>query len=187
MARLQDQYRKEISPRLRESLGIRNALAVPRLEKVVVSMGLGSAIQDKKRIPAACNDLAAITGQKATVCRARKSVSNFKLRAGYEIGAKVTLRGQRMYEFVDRLVNFAVPRMRDFRGLNISSFDGRGNYSMGVPDQTIFPEINLDKVDYRQGMNVTFVTTARTDEHARELLAAMGMPFKRTEDEKKGN
>jgi large subunit ribosomal protein L5 len=183
MARLLEKYRAEIAPTLQSDLGIKNPLAVPRLKKVVVSMGLGSAIQDKKRIPAAMADLAAITGQQPVVRKSRVSASNFKLRQGYEIGAMVTLRGQRMYEFVDRLFNIAVPRMRDFRGLKTSSFDGRGNYSMGVSDQTIFPEINLDKVEYRQGMNVTFVTSARDDAGARRLLSELGMPLKRSEEE----
>ncbi|HRX85797.1 MAG TPA: 50S ribosomal protein L5 [Phycisphaerae bacterium] len=183
MARLLEQYRERIAPALRSELGIENPMATPRLRKVVVSMGLGSAIQDKKRMPSAVADLAAITGQQPVVCKARVSVSNFKLRKGYEIGAMVTLRGQRMYEFVDRLFNVAVPRMRDFRGLKTSSFDGRGNYSMGISDQTIFPEINLDKVEYRQGMNVTFVTSARDDAGARRLLTELGMPLKRSEDE----
>lgn len=179
MSRLQEKYKREIVPTLQEEFGIRNPMAMPRLSKVVVSMGLGTSLQDKKRLPAALADLATITGQKAIVCKARMSVSNFKLRKGYEIGAKVTLRGRRMYEFVDRLFNLAVPRMRDFRGLSASSFDGRGNYSMGVADQTIFPEINMDKMEYRQGMNVTFVTTARNDAQALRLLSELGMPFKR--------
>ena len=150
--------------------------------KVVVSMGLGKALAEKKRLEAAMNDLALITGQKPAVCRAKKSVSNFKVRQGYEIGCRVTLRGRRMYEFVDRLINLAVPRMRDFRGLSATSFDGRGNYSMGVSDQTIFPEIDIDKVEFQQGMNVTFVTTARDDEHCRRLLTKLGMPFRRSEE-----
>jgi large subunit ribosomal protein L5 len=184
MARLQERYTKEIAPKLTADLGIKNPMAIPRMEKVVVSMGLGRALQDKNLIPTATAELAAITGQKPLVCKARMSVSNFKLREGYEIGAKVTLRGKRMYEFLDRLINFAVPRMRDFRGLKTSSFDGKGNYSMGVADQTIFPEINIDKVTARQGMNITFVTTARNDQHARSLLTELGVPFKRTEENK---
>ena len=178
MARLLEIFKSEVAPSLGAELEIGNALAVPRLHKVVVSMGLGSSLQDKKRLPAAMTDLATLTGQKPAVCRARKSVSNFKLRQGYEIGAKVTLRGQRMYEFVDRLVNVAIPRMRDFRGLGTSSFDGLGNYSLGVPDQTVFPEVNIDKVEYRQGMNITFVTSAENDAHALRLLGGLGMPFK---------
>lgn len=179
MTRLLEKYKQEIVGSLKSELGLKNAMTVPRLEKVVVSMGLGKALQDKKRLPAALNDLAAITGQQASVRKARMSVSNFKLREGYEIGAMVTLRGRRMYEFVDRLLNIAVPRMRDFRGLSRTSFDGRGNYSMGIADQTIFPEINIDKVEYRQGMNVTFVTTARNDTEAKSLLTQLGFPFKR--------
>ncbi|NOX58432.1 MAG: 50S ribosomal protein L5 [Planctomycetes bacterium] len=182
MARLFEQYTKDIAPKLSKDLGIANPMAVPRMEKVVVSMGLGRALQDKNVLPSATAELTSITGQKPLVCKARMSVSNFKLREGYEIGAKVTLRGKRMYEFMDRLINFAVPRMRDFRGLKPSSFDGRGNYSMGIADQTIFPEINLDKVTHRQGMNITFVTTARNDHDARSLLSEFGVPFRRPEE-----
>lgn len=180
MARLLEQYKGEILPSLREDFGIGNELAVPRLRKVIVSMGLGKALQDKKRLPAAADDLSKITGQKAAICRARKSVSNFKLRTGYEIGLKVTLRGRRMYEFVDRLINLAIPRMRDFRGLSPDAFDGRGNYSMGIADQSVFPEIDINKVEYPQGMNITLVTSATTDEQARSLLSKLGMPFRRT-------
>jgi len=180
MARLMDRYFKDIQAPLGEELGIANHMAVPRLTKVVVSMGVGKALQEKKRIEAAATELALITGQKALVCKAKKSVSNFKLREGYEIGCKVTLRGARMYEFVDRLINIAVPRMRDFRGLSTTSFDGSGNYSMGIHDQTIFPEIDLDKMEFQQGMNITFVTTARNDEQCRRLLTMLGMPFRRT-------
>jgi len=183
MARLLERYRDEIQPALAEELGIKNRLAVPRLSKVVLSMGVGKALQEKKRMEAAANDLAQITGQKPVVCKARKSVSNFKLREGYDVGCMVTLRGRRMYEFVDRLVNVAVPRTRDFRGLSPSSFDGRGNYSMGVSDQAIFPEIDLDKMEFAQGMNVTFVTTAGDDSRARRLLTLLGLPFRRTEEE----
>ncbi len=179
MDRLQEEYRKKIIPALRTEFDIKNAMAVPRLEKVVVSMGLGKAIQDKKRLPAAVDDLSRITGQRPAICRARKSVSNFKLRTGYEIGAKVTLRGRRMYEFVDRLINLAIPRMRDFRGLSPDAFDGHGNYSMGVADQSVFPEIDIDKVEFSQGMNVTLVTSAPSDEQARGLLTKLGMPFRR--------
>jgi large subunit ribosomal protein L5 len=184
MARLLEKYRQEVAPAMGRDLGMKNPMAIPRLDKVVVSMGLGSSLQDKKRMPAALADLTVITGQKPTVRKARMSVSNFKLRQGYEVGAMVTLRGRRMYEFIDRLFNIAVPRMRDFRGLNTSSFDGRGNYSMGIADQTIFPEINIDKVEYRQGMNVTFVTTANNDAEARRLLTDLGMPLKREEEGK---
>ncbi len=179
MPRLLQKYKSEIAPSLKGELGIANPMAIPKLEKVVISMGIGSALQDKKRLPAAVADLATISGQKAQICKARMSVSNFKLRTGYEIGAKVTLRGRRMYEFVDRLFNLAVPRMRDFRGLSTSAFDGRGNYSMGVNDQTIFPEIDIDRIEYRQGMNITFVTSANKDSDAMRLLTLLGMPFKR--------
>jgi len=181
MEDMQERCVKEVYPALGRELGRTNPMAVPRLRKVVVSMGLGKALQEKKRLPAAVEDLARITGQKAAVCRARKSVSNFKLRQGYEIGAKVTLRGRRMYDFVGRLINVAIPRLRDVRGLSPSAFDGYGNYSMGLPDQTVFPEINLDKMEFSQGMNVTFVTSARNDAEGRQLLTMMGMPFRHTE------
>lgn len=181
MTMLMQTYFEEIRPALGEELGIKNRLAVPRVSKVVVSMGLGKAIQEKKRIEAAVKDLAQITGQKPVVCRARKSVSNFKLRQGYDVGAKVTLRGLRMFEFLERLIHVAVPRTRDFRGLSPGSFDGHGNYSMGIADQTIFPEIDIDKVEFHQGMNITIVTTASNDEQARELLTRLGMPFRRSD------
>lgn len=184
MSRLMERYKQEIHQALREELAIENSLAVPRLAKVVVSMGVGKATEEKKRMESAVRELGQITGQRPVVCKARKSVSNFKLREGSDIGAKVTLRGRRMYEFVDRLINIAIPRTRDFRGLSPASFDGRGNYSMGVNDQTIFPEINIDKVDFVQGMNIAFVTTAKNDAHSRLLLSKLGMPFRRTEDEK---
>lgn len=181
MARLMEQYSAEVRGSLASELGVKNRLAVPRLSKVVVSMGVGSAVQEKKRLQTAVEDLALITGQKPLICKAKKSVSNFKVREGYEIGCKVTLRGRRMFEFVDRLINIAVPRMRDFRGLSPTSFDGRGNYSMGVADQTIFPEIDIDKVEYQQGMNITLVTTAANDSDSRRLLTLLGMPFRQTE------
>jgi len=183
VARLKEKYRSEIHQELASELGIANPMAVPRLSKVVVSMGTGSPTQDKNRFPAVLADLTMITGQKPQTRRARQSVSNFKLREGMEVGCRVTLRGDRMYEFVDRLVNTAIPRLRDFRGLNPRSFDGRGNYSMGVPDQSIFPEIDLAKVTHSQGMNITFVTSARDDVSARMLLAKLGMPFRRTEEQ----
>ena len=183
MARLMAQYKTEIQSALGEELGVKNRLAVPRLRKVILSMGVGKALQEKKRMEAAAKDLAQISGQKPVICKARKSVSNFKLRKGYEVGCKVTLRGKRMYEFVDRLINVAIPRTRDFRGLSPSSFDGRGNYSMGVSDQAIFPEIDLDKMEFPQGMNITFVTTAGNDVGARRLLTLLGMPFRRTDQE----
>lgn len=178
MSRLLEKYKAEVLPSLEEGLGIRNRMAVPRLEKIVISAGTGSPQVDKKRIEAAAKDLAVITGQKAQECKARKSVSNFKVRAGMETGLKVTLRGTRMYEFLDRLINIAIPRMRDFRGLNPQSFDGRGNYSLGIGEQTVFPEIDAAAVETAQGMNVTIVTTARNDREGREMLRLMGMPFR---------
>jgi len=181
MARLLDRYKSEILAELKVELGVRNAMAVPRLHKVVVSMGTGSPTVDKNRLDAAVADLATITGQKPQVRRARQSVSNFKLRKDMPVGCRVTLRGRRMYEFVDRLINAAIPRLRDFRGLNPRSFDGRGNYSMGVPDQSVFPEIDTTKITYNQGMNITFATTARDDMGGRALLTKLGMPFRHTE------
>lgn len=183
MVTLAERSKTEIYQKLGEELGCKNPLAIPRLKKVVVSMGLGKALQEKKRLQVALDDLGRITGQKPVVCRARKSVSNFKVREGYEIGAKVTLRGQRMYEFVERLICVAIPRLRDFRGLNPDGFDGRGNYSMGFAEQSVFPEIDLDKMEFPQGMNVTFVTTAANDEDGRRLLSMIGMPFRRTEEQ----
>ncbi|RJP40919.1 MAG: 50S ribosomal protein L5 [Phycisphaerales bacterium] len=180
MARLLEAYKTRIRPELAEQIGCANPMAIPRLSKVVVSMGVGEGTKEKKRVEAALADLAMITGQKPIACRAKKSVSNFKLREGMEIGCKVTLRGARMYEFVDRLINVAIPRLRDFRGLK-ANFDGHGNYSMGLAEQTIFSEIDLDKVEYPQGMNITFVTTAGNDAHARALLTLLGMPFRRSE------
>jgi len=181
MARLLDRYKTEIQPALKSELNIDNDLAVPRLAKVVVSMGTGSPAVDKNRLDAAAADLALITGQKADIRRAKRSVSNFKLREDMPVGCVVTLRGRRMYEFVDRLINVAIPRLRDFRGLNPRSFDGRGNYSMGIPDQSIFPEIDSAKITFSQGMNVTFTTTARDDTGGRALLAGLGMPFRGVE------
>lgn len=183
MARLLERYKQEVAPELMQALSITNPLAVPRLRKVVVSMGTGSPTQDKNRLAAAAADMTLITGQKPQVRRARTSVSNFKIRDGYEVGCRVTLRGKRMFEFVDRLINAAIPRMRDFRGLNPRSFDGRGNYSLGVADQSIFAEIDLSKVTYSQGMNITFVTSATNDSHAYELLKRLGMPFRRVEEQ----
>jgi len=178
---LREKYRTEVLPALLEETGTRNTLAVPRLEKVVLSMGIGAAIQDKKRLELASKDLALIAGQKPLVCKARKAVSNFKSRVGYEIGLKVTLRGQKMYDFMDRLIHFSIPRMRDFRGLNPRSFDGRGNYSLGVQEQSIFPEIDPGSIEWPQGMNITIVTTARNDRESRELLTRLGMPFRSEE------
>jgi len=165
-------------PELVKEFGYTSPMAVPRMEKIVISMGIGRATQDKKYIELAKKDLALISGQQPVVCKAKKSVSNFKVRQGQETGLKVTLRGVRMYEFMDRLVNLAIPRVRDFRGLNPNSFDGRGNYSMGLAEQSVFPEINPAKIEFQQGMNITFSTTARTDEEARRLLALFGMPFR---------
>jgi large subunit ribosomal protein L5 len=178
MARLQDLYKSRVVPELIKEFGYKNIMAVPKMEKVVISMGIGRATQDKKYLELAKKDLAMIAGQMALVCKAKKSVSNFKVRQGQETGLKVTLRGVRMYEFMDRLINLAIPRVRDFRGLNPNSFDGRGNYSMGLAEQSVFPEINPAKVEFQQGMNITFTTTARTDEEARRMLALFGMPFR---------
>jgi large subunit ribosomal protein L5 len=179
MARLQDKYVKEIRPELQKRLGYGNINQVPRLKAIVVNSGVGEAIGDHKKLESVAGDLAQITGQKPAVRRAKKSISNFKLRAGMPIGVMVTLRQARMYEFMDRLINIAIPRIRDFRGVPSKSFDGRGNYTLGVTEQIIFPEIEYDKVDKIRGMNITFVTTAKTDAEAFELLSAFGMPFKK--------
>jgi large subunit ribosomal protein L5 len=178
MARLKDLYKSKVIPQLVSEFKYSNPMAVPKIQKIVVSMGVGKAVQDKKFIELAKKDLISITGQIPLVCKAKKSVSNFKVRQGQETGLKVTLRGVRMYEFMDRLINLAIPRVRDFRGLSPNSFDGRGNYSMGLAEQSVFPEINPAKVEFQQGMNITFATTARTDEEARRLLAMFGMPFR---------
>ncbi len=179
MARLKEFYAKEVAPALMKKFSYKSVMQIPKLDKIVVNVGAGEAKDNAKAIDAIVRDLGIITGQKALVCRARKSVANFKLREGMPIGAKVTLRGERMYEFLDRLFNVALPRVRDFRGINADSFDGRGNYSMGLKEQLIFPEIDYDKVDKVRGMDITFVTTAATDEEARELLKLMGAPFAR--------
>jgi len=179
MARLRTQYNDTIRKGLKETLRLKNVNEVPRLEKIVVNIGVGEAIADAKKMDAAVADLTAITGQKPVVRRARKSISNFKLRAGMPVGATVTLRGNQMFEFFDRLVNVAIPRIRDFRGVPAKSFDGRGNYTLGITEQIIFPEIDYDKIDKIRGINITIVTTAKTDEEAFELLQAFGMPFKR--------
>ena len=176
--RLKARYTSEILPKLKQEFGMKSAMRVPRLEKIVINMGVGDAIQDAKLLDAAVNELTQISGQKPSVRRAKKAISNFKLREGLPIGCKVTLRGARMFEFYDRLINVAVPRIRDFRGVNPRSFDGRGNYTMGLTEQIIFPEINYDKVAKVRGMDVTIVTTARTDEEGRELLKLMNMPFR---------
>lgn len=181
MVQLLDSYKSQVVPALQKEFGRDNRLSIPRLEKVVVSMGLGKATQEKKRMEAAQKELALITGQKPMACRARKSVSNFKLREGVDIGLKVTLRGQRMYEFLERLIGVAIPRIRDFRGLNPNGFDGRGNYNMGLTEQTVFPEVDADRVEFQQGMNICIVTSARNDAEARRLLAMLGMPFRRDE------
>jgi large subunit ribosomal protein L5 len=177
--RLKEKYNKEVVPALKEQLALGNVNEVPRLDKIVVNMGVGAAVQDTKQLDAAIEDLRIITGQAPTITRAKKSIAGFKIRQGMPIGAKVTLRGDRMWEFFDRLLATAIPRVRDFRGLNPNSFDGRGNYSMGVTEQLIFAEIDYDKVDRVRGMDVTFVTTGKTDEAARALLDAFGFPFKR--------
>jgi len=179
MARLKDLYKSQIVPELTGEFNYKNSLAVPRMEKIVVSMGVGRATQDKKFLELAKKDLTMITGQMPLVCKAKKSVSNFKVRAGNETALKVTIRGERMYEFMDRLINLTIPRVRDFRGLNPNSFDGRGNYSMGLSEQGVFPEINPGQIEFQQGMNITFVTTANTDEEGRRMLSLFGMPFKK--------
>ncbi|MDM7322512.1 MAG: 50S ribosomal protein L5 [Gammaproteobacteria bacterium] len=179
MARLQDYYRQTVVKQLQEKLGITNVMAVPRLEKITLNMGLGESARDKKVIEHAVAELAAISGQKPVVTYARKSIAGFKLREGMPLGVKVTLRRERMYEFLDRLISIAIPRIRDFRGLNPRSFDGRGNYSMGVREQIIFPEIDYDKIDALRGMDITITTSARSDDHARALLEAFEFPFRR--------
>jgi large subunit ribosomal protein L5 len=178
MNRMLEKYNSEIKSAMQEEFGIKNPMAIPQITKVVISMGVGASIAEKKRMEAATKDLATLSGQRPVVCNAKKSVSNFKLRQDMPIGCMVTLRAKRMYDFLDRLVNLAIPRVRDFRGLNPSAFDGRGNYSMGVTDQSVFPEIDIDRVDYAQGMNITIVTTARNDEQGKRLLTLFGMPFR---------
>ena len=177
-ATLRERYRQEITPALMRDLGVTNALAVPRLEKIVLNMGLGEATQNPKLLDSAVEELASISGQKPIVTRAKKAIANFKLREGMPIGAMVTLRGERMYEFFERLVNVALPRVRDFKGVPDRAFDGRGNYSLGLREQVIFPEINLDKVDKIKGLTVVICTTARTDAEGKALLRALGMPFR---------
>jgi large subunit ribosomal protein L5 len=175
--RLKVRYREEVLPRLRQELGYANAMEVPRLQKVVINMGVGDALKDARMLEAATQDLAVITGQRPVVTKARKSIAGFKLREGMSIGAKVTLRGDRMWEFVDRLVTVAIPRIRDFRGLSRRSFDGHGNYTLGLTEQLIFPEVDYDKVVKVRGMDITVATTARTDDEGRALLIALGFPF----------
>ncbi len=177
--RLKTKYNDEIRPALKDQLELGNIMLVPRLEKIVINMGVGKALQQQSLLEGAVRDLTTIAGQKPIVTKAKKSIAGFKLREGNAIGAKVTLRGDRMWEFYDRLVNIAIPRIRDFRGLNPKSFDGNGNYTFGVTEQLIFPEINYDKVDQTRGMDITIVTTARTDDEGRALLLALGFPFKR--------
>lgn len=177
MSRLRETYQNEIVPAMVKKFGYKNVMQVPKLEKVVLNMGVGEAKENAKILDAAVKDMEIITGQKAVITKAKKSVANFKIREGMPIGCKVTLRGEKMYEFVDRLINLALPRVRDFRGVNPNAFDGRGNYALGIKEQLIFPEIEYDKVDKIRGMDVIFVTTAKTDEEARELLAQFNMPF----------
>ena len=177
MTRLHEEYKKNILKNLKKELGMKNDLEVPRLEKIVINMGVGAASQDKKKIEGAITDLTQISGQKPVTTKAKNSIAGFKLREGMNVGTKVTLRKDRMYEFLDRFITIALPRVRDFRGVSPKSFDGRGNYSMGLKEQLVFPEIDYDKIDSVRGMDISFVTTAKTDEHAKALLAAFGMPF----------
>ncbi|MBD9097942.1 MAG: 50S ribosomal protein L5 [Ruminococcaceae bacterium] len=177
MAKMKDLYVSEVAPALMKKFGYKSVMQIPKLEKIVINVGCGEARENSKVIDNIVGDLGKITGQRAVVCRARKSVANFKLREGMPIGAKVTLRGERMYEFLDRLFNIALPRVRDFRGINANGFDGRGNYAFGLKEQLIFPEIEFDKIDKVRGMDICFVTTAKTDEEAREFLTLMGAPF----------
>ena len=177
MARLYEKYQKEITAKLQEKLGRKNVLSLPRMQKIVVNMGVGKALQDKNKMEQSAEQLTQITGQKAQITKAKVAVSAFKLRENNEIGCRVTLRGLRMYEFFDRLISIALPRIRDFRGVNPKSFDGHGNYSMGLTEQMVFPEIDPDKVNFTQGMDITFVTTAKTDQEAKALLTAFGFPF----------
>lgn len=178
MARMKEKYDNEIRPALHEKFGYKNVMEIPKLDKIVINMGLGEAIQNPKAMDAAINDLIAICGQKPIITKAKKSIAAFKLREGMPIGCKVTLRGERMYQFVDRLISVALPRVRDFKGVSPKAFDGRGNYTLGLKEQLIFPEIEYDKIDRLRGMEVGFVTSAKTDEESRELLKLMGMPFR---------
>ena len=179
MSRLKDLYMDEIREQMMKKFGYKNIMEVPKLDKIVVNMGIGEARENEKILDAAAKDMAIITGQKPVITKAKKSIANFKIREGMPIGCKVTLRGDRMYEFLDRLVNLALPRVRDFRGVNPNSFDGRGNYALGIKEQLIFPEIEYDKIDKVRGMDIIFTTTAKTDEEARELLRLFNMPFAR--------
>ncbi len=177
MARLYDKYAKEVAPALMQKFGYKSVMQIPKLEKIVINIGIGEAKENTKVLDAAANDLAIITGQKPLITKVKKSVANFKIREGMNIGCKVTLRGEKMYEFLDKLFNIALPRVRDFRGINPDSFDGRGNYALGLKEQLIFPEIEYDKIDKIRGMDIVMVTTANTDEEARELLTLMGAPY----------
>ena len=179
MTRVKETYQKEIIDGMVKKFGYKNVMQVPKIEKIVINMGIGEAKENSNMLDAAMNDLAIIAGQKPVTTKAKNSIANFKIREGMPIGCKVTLRGERMYEFLDRLVNLALPRVRDFRGVNPNAFDGRGNYALGIKEQLIFPEIEYDKVDKVRGMDIIIVTTAATDEEARELLAQFGMPFKK--------
>jgi large subunit ribosomal protein L5 len=179
MSRLEQRYAEEVAPALRKEFGYSSPMAIPKVTKVVINMGVGDAIADAKLLDQAVDELGTICGQRPAITRARKSISNFKLRAGMAIGCRVTLRGRRMYEFLDRLMNLALPRVRDFRGVSTKAFDGRGNYTLGVRDQLIFPEVNYNKIQKVKGMNISIVTTARTDQEARTLLDGLGMPFRR--------
>ncbi len=178
MARLKERYKTEIAPAIAKEFDIKNPMAIPRIEKVVVNMGVGEAISNAKILDTAVEELRSITGQKPVVTKAKKSIASFKLRQGMNIGAMVTLRGERMYEFLDRLISVALPRVRDFRGISGKAFDGRGNYTLGISEQLIFPEIDFNKVDKTRGMNISIITTAATDEQSRALLKAIGMPFR---------
>lgn len=180
MARLKDLYKEEVAPALRERFDIQNPMRIPKIEKIVVNMGVGEAVVNSKALDGAMEDLAKITGQKPQLRRARKSIAGFKIREGMPVGARVTLRGERMWEFLDRLVSVALPRVRDFRGINPNSFDGRGNFALGLREQLIFPEISYDSIDATRGLDVAVVTTAETDEEARELLRLLGMPFRQS-------
>jgi len=179
LARLKAMYLKEIVPAMTKKFGYKNVMEVPKIEKIVINMGVGEAKDNAKLLESAAKDLEIISGQKPVITKAKKSIANFKIREGMSIGCKVTLRGERMYEFADRLINLALPRVRDFRGVNPNAFDGRGNYALGIREQLIFPEIDFDKVDKVRGMDIIFVTTAKTDEEARELLTLFGMPFRK--------
>ncbi|AIS53179.1 50S ribosomal protein L5 [Thermoanaerobacter kivui] len=177
MSRLREKYEKEVVPALMERFGYKNIMQVPKMEKIVINIGVGEAKENPKALEAAVNDLTLIAGQKPVITRAKKSIANFKIRQGMPIGVKVTLRGERMYEFMDKLFNIALPRVRDFKGVSPKSFDGRGNYALGIKEQLIFPEIDYDKIDKIRGMDIIFVTTAKTDEEAKGLLELLGMPF----------